>query len=137
MFVSLVGKTRKGWWGCYSHQSFWHNANLDGILGFGIFIYTQFTHKVRLASVDNKFLPKWKSTKVLLKKLIDHVITWGFFNEASQLSLGICGARFVYFECSHYIWTNYVVFQNIKNHVKVYALWILLKRVENKGLNHF
>ena len=95
---------------------------MDGILGFGIFIYTQFIHNFRLDSVDNKFLPKGKSTKVLLKPIIDHVITWGFFNEASQLSIGIFGSMVVYFECSHYIWTNYVVFQNIKNHVKVYAL---------------
>ena len=85
---------------------------MDGILGFGLFIYTQFTHKFRLASVDNKFLPKGNYTKVLLKPNI----------KAIQLSLGICGDRV----CLFWMFTSDLdklfCFPKYKNHVKVYAL---------------
>ena len=83
----------------------------------------QVSHKVILAWVDNKIVPKAKSNRVLIRPNIHKEIPWDFFYGVFQGIPCVCGSRVVLFlDSSHYFHLKYVVDEETNNRVGLYAL---------------
>ena len=95
------------------------------------------THRIKLAMHDNKVSPKEKAVRFLLMLSIDQEMSGGFIGGTSQGHLVISGVETIlYFDSYHYFTLKYIAGQGSNNHAEFYALWILLKNVEEKWLNH-
>ena len=88
---------------------------------------------LKLAMNDNKVSPEEKTIRFMLMVSIYQDMSCGFIGGTSQGDSVISGLETIlYFDYYHYFTLKYIAGQGSNNHAEFYALWILLKNVEEK-----
>ena len=96
----------------------------------------QVAHRIILEMDTNKIIPKMQFDRILLMSGIDNEKPWGFFNSASNGVPGICDVGSILLLRFKSLFSFRVRFWK-DNRVELYALWVLLKAAEERGLEHF
>lgn len=96
----------------------------------------QVAPKIRIS-----FKGSWKPLPEMAQRLlkepnIDYEKAWEFFNGACQGTPGMCGAgASILFYSNHCIFFKYAAGEGTNNRAEFFALCLLLKTAEEKGLN--